>query len=62
MACRLCTLENEPVELTQQTPIAQAAARYLAGGWSVLPLRHGGSAPSWPITMAHNFNKLAKMA
>jgi hypothetical protein len=45
MACRLCTLENEPVELTQQTPIAQAAARYLAGGWSVLPLRHGDKRP-----------------
>ena len=33
------------MELTQQTPIAQAAARYLAGGWSVLPLRHGDKRP-----------------
>ncbi len=29
----------------QQTPIAQAAARYLARGWSVLPLRHGDKRP-----------------
>jgi len=29
----------------QQTPIAQAAARYRANGWSVLPLRHGDKRP-----------------
>ena len=29
----------------EQTPIAQAAARYLARGWSVLPLRHGDKRP-----------------
>jgi len=28
-----------------QTPIAQAAAHYLARGWSVLPLRHGDKRP-----------------
>ncbi len=31
--------------MTEQTPIAQAAARYLAGGWSVLPLRRGEKRP-----------------
>jgi len=29
----------------EQTPVAQAAARYLARGWSVLPLRHGDKRP-----------------
>ncbi len=32
-------------EPPQQTPIAQAAARYLARGWSVLPLRRGDKRP-----------------
>ena len=30
---------------TQQSPIAQAAVRYLARGWSVLPLRCGDKRP-----------------
>jgi bifunctional DNA primase/polymerase-like protein/primase-like protein len=30
---------------TQQSPIAQAAVRYLARGWSVLPLRPGDKRP-----------------
>ena len=40
----------------QQTPIAQAAAAYLARGWSVLPLRHGDKRPliRWePLQQTH---------
>jgi Bifunctional DNA primase/polymerase, N-terminal len=30
---------------TQQSPIAQAALRYFARGWSVLPLQRGDKRP-----------------
>jgi hypothetical protein len=35
----------------EQTPTTQAAARYLAAGWSVLPLRHADKRPliSWEM-------------
>ncbi len=43
------------MERSKQSPVSQAAARYLARGWSVLPLRHGDKRPliQWEMLQQH---------
>ncbi len=43
------------MEPNKQSPAAQAATRYLARGWSVLPLRHGDKRPliAWEMLQQH---------
>jgi hypothetical protein len=50
-----------PNDPNQSNPIAQAAARYLARGWSVLPLQHGGKRPlfAWEMLQQHRADAAA---